>query len=60
MVRQRLTLPRKVVTPLAWQAPVALALAFPRSKRRDAAIYALQMWAYLAHYEMPDDDPRTP
>lgn len=42
---------------LSWQAPVALALARPRSGLRDAGIYALQMWAYIAHYEMPNDDP---
>ena len=42
---------------LAWQAPVALAIARPRSPLRDAGIYALQMWAYIAHYEMPNDDP---
>jgi membrane-associated phospholipid phosphatase len=24
---------------------------------RDAAIYALQMWVYFAHFDMPDDDP---
>jgi membrane-associated phospholipid phosphatase len=35
---------------------VALALATPRSRVRDAGIYALQMWAYYAHYDMPDDD----
>jgi membrane-associated phospholipid phosphatase len=46
-----------VVTALAWQAPAALALAMPRSRTRDAAIYALQMWAYFAHFDMPDDDP---
>ncbi|MEA2469083.1 MAG: hypothetical protein QOE38_81, partial [Thermoleophilaceae bacterium] len=23
----------------------------------DAAIYGLQMWAYVAHYEMPNDEP---
>ena len=42
---------------LSWQAPIALALARPRSPLRDAGIYALQMWAYIAHYEMPNDDP---
>jgi membrane-associated phospholipid phosphatase len=42
---------------LAWQSPVALALAFPRTRVRDAGIYLLQMLAYLAHYEMPNDDP---
>jgi membrane-associated phospholipid phosphatase len=36
---------------------VALALATPRTRLRDAAIYALQMWAYYAQYDMPDDDP---
>src|ERR1051325_3935878 len=29
----------------------------PRSRLRDAGIYGLQMWAYIAHYEMPNDDP---
>ncbi len=45
------------MTALSFQAPVALALATPRSRMRDAGIYALQMWAYYAHYDMPDDDP---
>jgi membrane-associated phospholipid phosphatase len=36
---------------------VALALARPRTPLRDAGIYGLQMWAYIAHYEMPNDDP---
>jgi membrane-associated phospholipid phosphatase len=45
------------VTALSFQAPVALALATPRTPLRDAGIYALQMWAYYAHYDMPDDDP---
>jgi hypothetical protein len=56
IVRRRLRLRPQVVSVLAWQAPVALALARPRSAWRDAGIYALQMWAYLAHYEMPNDD----
>ena len=46
-----------MVTALGFQAPVALAVAMPRSRVRDAGIYALQMWAYYAHYDMPDDDP---
>jgi membrane-associated phospholipid phosphatase len=45
------------VTVLSFQAPAALALAAPRTRLRDAGIYALQMWAYFAHYDMPDDDP---
>jgi membrane-associated phospholipid phosphatase len=57
LVRRRLDLPKPVTSVLAWQAPVALAWALPRTRGRDAAIYALQMWAYVAHYEMPNDDP---
>jgi membrane-associated phospholipid phosphatase len=45
------------VTVLSAQAPVALAIAAPRTRWRDAGIYALQMWAYYAQYDMPDDDP---
>jgi hypothetical protein len=57
IVRNRLPLSRPLVSVLAWQSPVALAVAAPRSPLRDAGIYALQMWAYFAHYDMPDDDP---
>ena len=38
-------------------APVALCVAMPRSRLRDAAVCGLNMWAYLAAYEMPNDDP---
>jgi membrane-associated phospholipid phosphatase len=56
-LRRKLNIPRPVVSVLAWQAPVAFAWALPRTRGRDAAIYALQMWAYVAHYEMPNDKP---
>jgi membrane-associated phospholipid phosphatase len=46
-----------IVSALAWQAPAAFVLATRPSRARAAAVYALQMWAYLAHYDMPDDDP---
>ncbi|MBV9804633.1 MAG: phosphatase PAP2 family protein [Solirubrobacterales bacterium] len=38
-------------------APAALCVAVPRSRARDAAVCMLNMWAYLAAYEMPHDDP---
>jgi hypothetical protein len=53
----RRRLPTPVVSALAWQAPYALTLARPRTRARDAGVYALQMWAYIAHYQMPNDDP---
>jgi membrane-associated phospholipid phosphatase len=57
LVRHRLRLRPPLISVLMWQAPIALAVAVPRSRLRDAGIYALQMWAYFAHYDMPDDDP---
>lgn len=59
LARRRLRLPPAAVTVLSFQAPVALALATPRTRLRDAGVYALQMWAYYAHYDMPDDDPEA-
>jgi len=59
MLRHRLRLRPPVVSALSWQAPAALVIAMPRSRLRDAGIYALQMWAYFAHYDMPDDDPEA-
>jgi membrane-associated phospholipid phosphatase len=59
LVRRRLKLRPPVVSVLTWPAPAALALAQPRSPLRDAGIYALQMWAYFAHFDMPDDDPEA-
>ena len=57
VLRHRVRVPKPVISVLSWQAPFALALAFPRTRARDAALYAMQMWAYYAHYEMPNDDP---
>jgi membrane-associated phospholipid phosphatase len=59
LVRHRLRLRAPVVSALSWPAPAALALAAPRTPLRDAAIYALQMWVYFAHFDMPDDDPQA-
>lgn len=55
-VRKRLSLPPAATSALSWQAPLALALVIPRSRLRGATVYAAQMWAYLAHYELPNDD----
>ncbi len=40
-------------------APVAAAVILPPGRRRQAAVCALNMWAYLAAYEMPNDDPEA-
>jgi membrane-associated phospholipid phosphatase len=57
LVRRRLRLPPAVVLAAAAGAPVALCVAVPRSRLRDVAVVGLQMHAYVAAYEMPNDDP---
>jgi membrane-associated phospholipid phosphatase len=41
----------------AGAAPVALCVVRRRTPARDVAVVCLQMWAYVAAYEMPHDDP---
>jgi membrane-associated phospholipid phosphatase len=50
-------IPRPVVLAGAGLTPAALCVAVPRSRARDAGVCILNMWAYLAAYEMPNDDP---
>ena len=40
-------------------APVALCVLVPRSRARDVGTVVLQMWAYVAGYKMPYDDPEV-
>jgi hypothetical protein len=39
-------------------APLALCIVVKRGRARDVAVVALNMWAYIAAYEMPHDDPQ--
>lgn len=57
LLRKRLPTPPIVAQAVAFGAPVGLAVAMPRSRSRDVAVCALQMWAYLAAYKTPHDDP---
>jgi len=56
-LRRRLKIPPAAVLGGAGLTPAALCVAIPRSRARDAGVCALNMWAYLAAYEMPNDDP---
>ena len=51
-----MSLPRPVTSALVVQTPLAVRLALPPSRFRDAAVYAAQMWAYITHYELPNDE----
>lgn len=57
LVRRRLRLPAPVTIAAAYAAVPALAVAAPRSRPRDVALCLTQMWAYVAAYKMPADDP---
>jgi membrane-associated phospholipid phosphatase len=59
LIRRRLGLRPPVVMGLSASAPVALCVLVPRSRTRDVAVVCLQMWAYLAAYQMPNDDPEA-
>jgi membrane-associated phospholipid phosphatase len=59
LVRRRLRLRAPVVLPAAGAAPVALCVAVLRSHTRDVAVCVAQMWAYVAGYKMPHDDPEA-
>jgi membrane-associated phospholipid phosphatase len=39
-------------------APLTVCAAMPRGKARNVAVCALNMWAYIAAYKVPSDDPR--
>jgi membrane-associated phospholipid phosphatase len=57
LARRRLRIPAPVTVGATAAAPLALAVLLPRTKTRDAAIFALQMWAFTVVHEMPYDDP---
>ena len=57
LVRKRVSAPPLAVQSVAFAAPLGLCIAVRRSRGRDVATCALQMWAYLAAYKLPHDDP---
>jgi PAP2 superfamily protein len=56
LVRRRLRVPPVVTAAAVAAGPVALAVAQSRSRKRDAALYALQMWTFIVVHELPYDD----
>jgi membrane-associated phospholipid phosphatase len=57
LVRKRVNAPPIVMQTVAFAAPVGLCIAVRRSRARDVAACGLQMWAYMAAYKAPHDDP---
>jgi hypothetical protein len=57
LARRRLGFHPAVSALTAAAAPVGIAVAMPRSRKRAVAVYALQMWAYILVHELPNDQP---
>jgi membrane-associated phospholipid phosphatase len=57
-LRRRLKLPPAAVLPAAALSPVAACVLYRRTPLRDLAVCGLNLWAYIAAYEMPHDHPR--
>src|SRR5436190_869192 len=38
-------------------APLGMSIVMPRSRKRDIAVYALQMWGYIIVHELPHEHP---
>jgi membrane-associated phospholipid phosphatase len=59
LLRRPLKLPAPFVLGTAALAPFGLSVATPRTRTRDLGVCVLQMWAYFAAYQMPNDDPEA-
>jgi membrane-associated phospholipid phosphatase len=59
LVRKRLRIPGPVTLAVAASGPLAVAVLGPRTRRRDVALFAMQMWAFTVVHEMPYDDPEA-
>ncbi len=57
LVRRRFRIPAPVSVAACAGGPLALAVLYPRSKKRDVALFAMQMWAFTMVHEFPYDDP---
>src|ERR1700748_1025151 len=59
LVRKRLRIPTSVTLAVSGAGPLAVAVLAPRSRKRDVALFAMQMWAFTVVHEMPYDDPEA-
>jgi membrane-associated phospholipid phosphatase len=59
ILRRRLNLRPPAVIAASAAAPLAFCVLLPRTRARDVGTCLLQMWAYVAAYKMPYDDPEA-
>jgi membrane-associated phospholipid phosphatase len=59
LVRKRTRVSPLLTQSVAFAAPLGLCVATRRTRTRDVAACALQMWAYVAAYKTPHDNPQA-
>jgi membrane-associated phospholipid phosphatase len=57
LLRKRARAPAAATIAATAAGPLAIAVLRPRSRKRDVALYAMQMWAFTMVHELPYDDP---
>ncbi len=57
LLRRRARIPAPVTIAACSGGPLGLAVLYPRSRKRDVVMYAMQMWAFTMVHEIPFDDP---
>jgi membrane-associated phospholipid phosphatase len=57
LLRKRLHIPAPLTIAACAAGPLAVAVIRPRSKKRDVALFALQMWGFIMVHEIPFDQP---
>ena len=59
LLRKEKRIPAAVTTAALAAGPPALAVIRPRTRLRDAGMYALQMWMFVVGHELPFDHPEV-
>lgn len=59
LLRRRLRLPAAATVVATVAGPFGMAILKPRTKARDALLFAQQMWAFTMVHELPYDDPEA-
>jgi membrane-associated phospholipid phosphatase len=57
LIRRRRHIPPSLTIAATLAGPLATTVVWPRSKKRDAVLFAQQMWAFTIVHELPYDDP---
>jgi membrane-associated phospholipid phosphatase len=58
LIRTRRRVPPSLTIAATVAGPLAMTVLWPRSKKRDAVLFAQQMWAFTVVHELPYDNPQ--